>query len=49
MLSSLAAAAAAEHERDLDSPSYHHHIAVERAVQATGADWTILWPGTFAN
>lgn len=47
VLSSLAAAA--EHERDLDSPSYHHHIAIERAIQATGADWTILRPGTFAN
>jgi uncharacterized protein YbjT (DUF2867 family) len=47
VLSSLAAAA--EHERDLDSPSYHHHIAIERAVQATGADRTILRPGSFAN
>jgi uncharacterized protein YbjT (DUF2867 family) len=47
VLSSLAAAG--EHERDLRSPSHHHHLAVERAVQATGADWTILRPGTFAT
>ena len=47
VLSSLAAAG--EHERDLRSPSYHHHLAIEHAIKASGADWTILRPGTFAN
>ena len=47
VLSSLAAAA--EFPRDINSASYRHHIAVEKAVKETGIDFTILRPGTFAN
>jgi uncharacterized protein YbjT (DUF2867 family) len=47
VLSSLAAAA--EFPRDLNSPSYHHHRAVERAVEASGMAYTFLRPGSFAN
>lgn len=47
LLSSLAAAA--EHERDQRSPSRVHHGAIEDAVRASGAAWTILRPGTFAG
>jgi uncharacterized protein YbjT (DUF2867 family) len=47
VLSSLAAAA--EHPRDLNSPSYRHHRAVEQAVEASGLAWTFLRPSTFAN
>lgn len=47
VLSSLAAAL--EHERDRDSASALHHLAIEQAVQQTGISTTILRPGTFAN
>lgn len=47
LLSSLAAAL--EHERDHGSASQLHHAAIEEAVRATEAEWTILRPGTFAN
>src|SRR5690606_13291327 len=46
LLSSLAAAL--EHERDHGSASQRHHSAIEEAVRASGAPWTILRPGTFA-
>ena len=41
--------AALEHDRDRGSASQLHHAAIERDVQASGAAWTILRPGTFAN
>jgi uncharacterized protein YbjT (DUF2867 family) len=47
LLSSLAAAL--EHERDHGSASQVHHSAIEDAVRDSGAAWTILRPGTFAN
>jgi uncharacterized protein YbjT (DUF2867 family) len=47
VLSSLAAAA--EAPRDLHSPSYHHHRAVEQAVEESGLEYTFLRPGSFAN
>lgn len=47
LLSSLAAAD--EHARDHGSPSQVHHSAIEQAVRASGAAWTILRPGTFAS
>ncbi|MFT4125168.1 MAG: NAD(P)H-binding protein [Gordonia sp. (in: high G+C Gram-positive bacteria)] len=47
LLSSLAAAM--EHERDRGSASQVHHAAIEDAVTGSGAAWTILRPGTFAN
>ena len=47
LLSSLAAAL--EHERDHGSASQVHHAAIEDAVRDSGADWTILRPGTFAG
>ncbi|HEX6035204.1 MAG TPA: NAD(P)H-binding protein [Anaerolineales bacterium] len=47
VLSSLAAAA--EFPRDLDSPSYHHHRAIEQAVESSGIPYTFLRPGSFAN
>jgi uncharacterized protein YbjT (DUF2867 family) len=47
VLSSLAAAM--EYERDESSPSAMHHLAVEKAVAASGIPATILRPGTFAN
>ncbi|MEV6444802.1 NAD(P)H-binding protein [Amycolatopsis sp. NPDC051716] len=47
LLSSLAAAL--EHERDHGSASQVHHGAIEDAVRDSGADWTILRPGTFAG
>ena len=47
LLSSLAAAL--EHERDHGSASHLHHSPIEDAVQNSGAAWTILRPGTFAN
>lgn len=47
LLSSLAAAT--EHERDHGSASQLHHTAIEEAVTGSGAAWTILRPGTFAN
>jgi len=46
-LSSLAAAE--EHARDIGSASNVHHRAVEDAVTASGVEWTLLRPGTFAN
>lgn len=47
LLSSLAAAQ--EHDRDRGSASQVHHSEIEDAVRATGTQWTILRPGTFAN
>lgn len=47
VLSSLAAAA--EFPRDLNSPSYRHHRAIEQAVEASGIAYTFLRPGSFAN
>lgn len=47
LLSSLAAAR--EHSRDHGSASQVHHSAIEEAVRASGAAWTILRPGTFAS
>ena len=47
LLSSLAAAL--EHDRDHGSASQTHHSAIDRAVQRSGAEWTILRPGTFAT
>lgn len=47
VLSSLAAAA--EFPRDLNSASYRHHRAIERAVEASGLAYTFLRPGSFAN
>jgi uncharacterized protein YbjT (DUF2867 family) len=47
LLSSLAAAM--EHDRDKGSMSAEHHLAIEKAVQATGIPTTILRPGNFAN
>jgi uncharacterized protein YbjT (DUF2867 family) len=47
LLSSLAAAL--EHERDRGSASQVHHAAIEEAVVGSGAEWTILRPGTFAS
>lgn len=47
LLSSLAAAR--EHPRDHGSASQIHHSAIEQAVLASGAAWTILRPGTFAS
>jgi uncharacterized protein YbjT (DUF2867 family) len=47
VLSSLAAAM--EHERDKASPSALHHLAIEKAVKATGIPATFLRPGMFAN
>jgi uncharacterized protein YbjT (DUF2867 family) len=46
-LSSLAAAA--EFPRDLNSASYRHHLAIEKAVEASGIAYTFLRPGSFAN
>ena len=46
-LSSLAAAL--EQERDKDSISALHHLAIENQVKATGVASTILRPGTFAT
>jgi uncharacterized protein YbjT (DUF2867 family) len=47
LLSSLAAAA--EFPRDLNSPSYRHHRAIEQAVEESGISYTFLRPGSFAN
>jgi uncharacterized protein YbjT (DUF2867 family) len=47
VLSSLAVAA--EHQRDIGSVSYVHHLAIEEAVKSSGLPATILRPGTFAN
>lgn len=47
LLSSLAAAG--EHERDHGSASQVHHGEIEEAVRRSGAEWTILRPGTFAS
>lgn len=47
VLSSLAAAG--EHARDLGSPSYLHHRAVEEAISASGIPATVLRPGPFAS
>jgi len=47
VLSSLAAAA--ELPRDLNSPSYRHHRAIEQAVEASGLAYTFLRSGSFAN
>jgi uncharacterized protein YbjT (DUF2867 family) len=47
VLSSLAAAM--EHERDRESPSALHHLAIEKAVEASGIPATFLRPGTFAT
>jgi uncharacterized protein YbjT (DUF2867 family) len=47
VLSSLAAAG--EAPRDLHSPSYHHHRAIEQAVAGSGLAYTFLRPGSFAN
>jgi Predicted nucleoside-diphosphate-sugar epimerases len=47
LLSSLAAAL--EHARDHGSASQRHHSAIEEAVRTSGAEWTILRPGTFAS
>lgn len=47
LLSSLATAL--EHDRDRGSASQRHHAAIEQDVRASGAAWTILRPGTFAN
>jgi uncharacterized protein YbjT (DUF2867 family) len=47
VLSSLAAAM--EYERDKTSMSALHHLAIERAVIASGIPYTFLRPGTFAN
>lgn len=47
LLSSLSAAR--EHQRDHGSASQLHHSAIEEAVRASGAAWTILRPGTFAS
>jgi uncharacterized protein YbjT (DUF2867 family) len=47
LLSSLAAAG--EHERDHGSMSNVHHLAVERAVAASGIPATVLRPGDMAN
>lgn len=47
VLSSLAAAA--EFPRDLNSPSYLHHRAIEQAVESSGIAYTFLRPGSFAN
>ncbi len=47
LLSSLAAAL--EHSHDQGSASQRHHSAIETAVRDSGAAWTILRPGTFAN
>lgn len=47
LLSSLAAAR--QFERDTGSASQLHHSEVEDAVRTSGAAWTILRPGTFAN
>lgn len=47
VLSSLAAAA--EAPRDLRSSSYHHHRAIEQAVEESGLEYTFLRPGSFAN
>lgn len=47
LLSSLAVAI--EHERDHGSASQLHHAAIEQDVRASGTDWTILRPGSFAT
>jgi len=47
LLSSLSAAG--EHERDHGSVSNVHHLAVERAVAATGIPATVLRPGDMAS
>lgn len=47
LLSSLAAAA--EFPRDLGSPSYLHHRALEQVVEESGIAYTFLRPGSFAN
>lgn len=47
VLSSLAAAM--EYERDKTSMSALHHLAIEKAVMASGIPYTFLRPGTFAN
>lgn len=47
VLSSLAAAL--EYERDKTSMSALHHLAIEKAVIASGIPYTFLRPGTFAN
>ena len=47
VLSSLAAAM--EFERDTTSMSALHHLAIEKAVIASGIPYTFLRPGTFAN
>ena len=47
VLSSLAAAM--EYERDKTSMSALHHLAIEKAVIASGIPSTFLRPGTFAN
>jgi len=46
-LSSLAAAE--EFPRDRNSTSNRHHAAIEKSVLASGLDFTILRPVTFAN
>lgn len=47
LLSSLAADP--EHARARGSVSQIYHSAIEEAVRASGATWTILRPGTFAT
>ncbi|GCE15474.1 NAD(P)H-binding protein [Tengunoibacter tsumagoiensis] len=47
VLSSLAAAM--EYERDKTSWSALHHLAIEKAVIASGIPYTFLRPGSFAN
>jgi uncharacterized protein YbjT (DUF2867 family) len=47
VLSSLAAAM--EFERDKTSTSALHHLAIEKAVIASGIPYTFLRPGSFAN
>ena len=47
LLSSLAAAM--EFERDTTSMSALHHLAIEKAVLASGLPFTFLRPGSFAN
>lgn len=46
-LSSLAVSA--HFPRDLNSPSYKHHLAIEEAILESGLKLTALRPGTFAN
>jgi uncharacterized protein YbjT (DUF2867 family) len=41
--------AAGEFPRDRNSPSNKHHAEIEKSVLASGLDYAILRPGTFAN